>query len=58
MIVAGDSSQRDIGTIENGFTDAMRRLGELNGVTVVRLGRADIVRADIIGRIIEAYDRS
>ena len=58
MIVAGDSSQRDLHAVENGFTDAMRRLGDLNGVSVARLGRADIVRADIIGRIIEAYDRS
>ncbi|HOW51647.1 MAG TPA: PhoH family protein [bacterium] len=58
MVVAGDSSQRDIGAAQNGFADAMQRLGELNGITVVRLGLADIVRADIIGRIIEAYDNA
>ncbi len=57
MVVAGESSQRDIGTAQNGFTDAMQRLEGLNGITVVRLGLADIVRADIIGRILEAYDR-
>ncbi len=58
MVVAGDSSQRDIGTAQNGFTDAMQRLEGLNGITVVRLGLTDIVRADIIGRILEAYERA
>lgn len=58
MVVAGDSSQRDIEHRDNGFTDAMRRLSAVPGVSVTRLTAADIVRADIIGRIIEAYERT
>ncbi|HNT28838.1 MAG TPA: PhoH family protein [bacterium] len=58
MVVAGDSSQRDIEHRDNGFTDAMRRLSMVPGVAVTRLTASDIVRADIIGRIIEAYEKA
>ncbi len=57
MIVAGDSSQHDLIRDENGLTDAMGRLDGVPGVAIVRLGRNDIVRADMVARLLEAYER-
>ncbi len=55
MVIAGDSSQHDLVGNENGLVDALKRFEGIPGVAVVRLGRADIVRADMVGRILEAY---
>jgi phosphate starvation-inducible PhoH-like protein len=59
MIVTGDDSQSDLEAGEpSGFTDAVDRLGGIDGVAVVRLGKADIVRHPLVQRVVEAYGRS
>ena len=56
-IVTGDTSQVDLepGT-ESGLIDAARRLGRVAGVSFVALGRQDIVRHDLVQKVVEAYD--
>lgn len=57
MIVTGDESQSDLADGEaTGFVDAVRRLGGINGIAVVRLTGADIVRHHLVQRVVEAYD--
>jgi phosphate starvation-inducible PhoH-like protein len=59
MIVTGDDSQSDLeDEEERGFTDAVRRLGGLAGIAIVRLTKADIVRHPLVSRVVEAYGRS
>ncbi len=56
MIVTGDTTQIDIDPPEaSGLIDAVRRLRRVPGVGFVTLGRADIVRHQLVQRIVEAY---
>lgn len=58
-IVEGDISQSDLpgdGKANNGLTDAMRRLDDVEGVAVVRLTSEDIVRSPIVARLLKKYD--
>jgi phosphate starvation-inducible PhoH-like protein len=58
MIVTGDDSQSDLGSGETkGFTDAVQRLGGIDGVAIVRLTKSDIVRHSLVQRVVEAYSR-
>ena len=57
MIVTGDESQSDLADGEaTGFVDAVRRLSGVEGIAVVRLTSADIVRHPLVVRVVEAYD--
>jgi len=56
MIVTGDPSQIDLDdTADSGLIDAIRRLQRVRGVTTVALGARDIVRHDLVQRIVAAY---
>jgi len=56
MIITGDTTQIDLPTpSESGLIDAVRRLRRVRGVSVVSLTGADIVRHDLVQRIVEAY---
>lgn len=57
MIVTGDPSQTDLpdGT-ESGLIDAARRLARTDGVAFVGFEKADVVRHDLVKRVIAAYD--
>ena len=56
MIVTGDTTQIDLPEPrESGLIDAARRLRRTPGVSFVTLGRADIVRHELVQRIVEAY---
>ena len=59
MIVTGDDSQVDLpeGT-RNGLLDAMRRLGGIKGLAIVRLERGDIVRHRLVQNVVDAYARN
>ncbi|MGC1273941.1 MAG: PhoH family protein [Planctomycetaceae bacterium] len=58
IIVTGDTTQLDLpDNVSSGLTDAAERLSEIEGVAVVQLGRADIVRHRLVREIVEAYDR-
>lgn len=56
MIITGDTTQIDLPTPnESGLIDAVRRLRRVRGVSVVALTGVDIVRHDLVQRIVEAY---
>ena len=56
MIVTGDDSQSDLEDgSASGLVDAVRRLDGLDGISIVRLSRSDIVRHPLVTRIVHAY---
>ncbi len=59
MIVTGDDSQVDLERPEqSGLVDAVRRLNDVEGISVVRLTDADIVRHRLVQNIVNAYGRN
>ena len=57
MVVSGDATQQDLPRgITSGLRDALKRLGKIDGIGVVRLQASDIVRHRLVQRIVEAYD--
>ena len=57
MVITGDHSQTDLpGSQRSGLTDAVDTLGSVDGVRFVRLTSKDVVRHDLVTRIVEAYD--
>jgi phosphate starvation-inducible PhoH-like protein len=58
MVITGDPSQTDLpGGQRSGLTDAVDTLAKVEGVRFVRLTSQDVVRHDLVTRIVEAYDR-
>ena len=58
MVVTGDLSQIDLPKgVMPGLDDAVRRLGNVEGVTTVTFSDADVVRHGLVTRIIRAYDK-
>ena len=53
MVIEGDISQRDVPA--EGLSDAIRRIGDLNGVGTIEFGLKDVVRNPLISKIIERY---
>ncbi len=59
MIVTGDDSQVDLERPEtSGMIDAVRRLENLPGISVIRLEQEDIVRHRLVQSIVTAYGSS
>jgi len=59
MIVTGDDSQVDLEKgKKSGLIDAAKRLSTVNGIGVVRLDKADIVRHPLVQYIVELYGDS
>ena len=61
MIVTGDTSQTDLERPnDSGLIDAIRRLRHVAGVAMVTLDPSDIVRHQLVQRVVQAYgqDRS
>ena len=57
MVITGDPSQTDLpGGQRSGLADAVDTLGKVEGVRFVRLTAQDVVRHDLVTRIVEAYD--
>lgn len=57
IIVTGDPSQIDLpGNQESGLTHAIKVLRDVEGVAICRLHREDIVRHEVVMRIVRAYD--
>ncbi len=57
MVVTGDPSQVDLpGNVRSGLADAMRKLEGVDGVGIVRLDSTDVVRHQVVSRIVNAYD--
>jgi phosphate starvation-inducible PhoH-like protein len=59
MVVTGDITQVDLpkGRL-SGLEDARRTLGDVDGVSFIRLRRDDIVRSDLVMRIVDAYEHA
>lgn len=58
MIVTGDDSQSDLEkAVRSGLSDAVNRLQRVDGVAIIRLGKADIVRHRLVTDIVQAYEK-
>jgi phosphate starvation-inducible PhoH-like protein len=56
VIVTGDVTQIDLpDPRESGLVDAARRLSRVPGVAFVALDRSDVVRHELVQRIVDAY---
>ncbi len=59
MIVTGDPSQVDLPPGQtSGLTEAVRLLAGVEGVGHVVFTEADVIRHELVGRIVAAYDRA
>ncbi len=56
FVVTGDMTQIDLPRkVSSGLPDALDRLGNLNGISVVRLNDKDVIRHKLVNKIISAY---
>jgi phosphate starvation-inducible PhoH-like protein len=59
MIVTGDPSQVDLPPGQtSGLTEAVRLLAGVEGVGHVVFTEADVIRHELVARIVSAYDRA
>lgn len=57
IVVSGDTTQVDLPRhTRSGLTDALGRLKNIEGVGIVQLSKADIVRHRLVQEIVKAYD--
>jgi phosphate starvation-inducible PhoH-like protein len=58
MVVTGDPSQIDLpfGT-KSGLVEAVDLLSEVDDISIVRFEAADIVRRDLVAKIVDAYEK-
>ncbi len=57
VIVTGDLTQTDLPrTVRSGLTDAVHRLRNVEGLSIVYLDQSDIVRNPLVTRIVKAYE--
>ncbi len=58
MVVTGDPSQVDLPPqVQSGLVDAVQRLAKIDGIHITRLEKGDIVRHDVVQRILRAYEQ-
>lgn len=58
MIITGDPSQVDLPNGQvSGLAEATRLLKGVEGIGMVEFGAADVIRHELVQRIVEAYDR-
>ncbi len=58
MVITGDITQIDLPRhVESGMKDALRILDGVEGVNIISLGSKDIVRNEMVTRIVNAYDK-
>ena len=56
FIITGDATQRDLPGRRGGLADAEEVLAGVDDIAFIRLGRTDVVRHRLVGKIVEAYD--
>lgn len=56
FIITGDATQRDLPFKRGGLTDIEEILSNVPDVSFIHLGRSDVVRHRLVGKIVEAYD--
>lgn len=58
MVVTGDPSQVDLPPgVASGLVEAEHLLRQVDGIASVRFQAGDVVRRDLVARIVEAYDK-
>jgi phosphate starvation-inducible PhoH-like protein len=58
MMITGDPSQVDLPPGQkSGLDEAVRLLEGVEGIAHVKFGTADVIRHELVARIVEAYDR-
>jgi phosphate starvation-inducible PhoH-like protein len=58
MVVTGDLSQMDLPRgVKSGLEDALETLGGVKGIARVSFTHRDVVRHDLVTRIVAAYDK-
>ena len=58
IVITGDITQIDLPPDKtSGLKDAMRILDDVQDIKICRLSSKDVVRHELVSRIIEAYDR-
>jgi phosphate starvation-inducible protein PhoH and related proteins len=58
MVVTGDPSQIDLPHGQkSGLEEAVGLLHGINGIEAIRFTSADVVRRDLVARIVDAYER-
>jgi len=59
MVVTGDPSQIDLPPGQtSGLEEAVRLLQDVEGIKSVRFSSSDVVRRELVARIVNAYDRA
>lgn len=59
IVVTGDVTQIDLPrNITSGLVDAIDVLSDVKGIEIVRLNSKDVVRNELVTKIIEAYERA
>lgn len=58
MVVTGDVTQIDLPGGKSGLNNATRVLAGVEGLHIARLSSKDVVRHELVTRIVEAYDAS
>jgi phosphate starvation-inducible PhoH-like protein len=59
MVITGDPSQIDLPAGQkSGLVDAVKLLDGIKGIEAVRFNSGDVVRRDLVARIVEAYDKA
>lgn len=57
MVITGDLSQIDLPRgVPSGLAEAVEILHSVKGVGIAELGAGDVVRHEVVSRIVEAYD--
>ncbi len=59
MIITGDPSQVDLPPGQtSGLAEATRLLTDIDGITIVHFTTEDVIRHELVARIVDAYDRA
>jgi phosphate starvation-inducible PhoH-like protein len=59
MVITGDPSQIDLPPGQtSGLEEAVALLRGVKGIETIRFAAGDVVRRDLVARIVEAYDRA
>ena len=57
MAVTGDLGQIDLPRgVKSGLTEAVEILDQIKGIGIVKMDSSDVIRHDVVSRIIDAYD--
>ena len=58
MVITGDLSQIDLPRgVQSGLAEAIEILSNVKGVGIAELSSADVVRHEVVSRIVEAYEK-